>query len=159
MTRRRAWIAVQVIFVAAVLAFLGFALRDSWADAGPRLRDADLVDLAIATVLLAVYYCLFVVGWQWILRELRIRVSYSVALQAEMASMLAKYVPGGVWTPAARVVWLRKTGVQAATPLVVSSMLLEAGRSAISGVLVFAAGAPLPGGGAAPPVFPPVLSA
>ena len=30
--------------------------------------------------------------------------SYRAALQAEMVSMLAKYVPGGVWTPAARVV-------------------------------------------------------
>ena len=32
-----------------------------------------------------------------------IRIPYRVALQAEMVSMLAKYVPGGVWTPAARV--------------------------------------------------------
>jgi uncharacterized membrane protein YbhN (UPF0104 family) len=140
MTRRRLWIAAQIAFVVALIGFLGFALRDAWADAAPRLRDADLVDLAIAVVLLAVYYCLFVVGWQLILRVLRIRVSYSVALQAEMASMLAKYVPGGVWTPAARVVWLRKTGVNEPTPLVVSSILLEAGLSAVSGVLVFVAG-------------------
>jgi glycosyltransferase 2 family protein len=140
MSRHRLWIAAQIAFVVALIAFLGFALRDAWADAAPRLRDADLVDLAVAVVLLAVYYCLFVVGWQLILRVLRIRVSYSVALQAEMASMLAKYVPGGVWTPAARVVWLRKTGVNEPTPLVVSSILLEAGLSAVSGVLVFVAG-------------------
>lgn len=140
MTKRRLWIAAQLTFLLAVVGFLGYALRDAWADAAPRLRDADVVDLAIATVLLAVYYCLFVVGWQWILRTLRVRVSYDVALQAEMASMLAKYVPGGVWTPAARVVWLRKTGVAAPTPVVVSSILLEAGLSAVSGVLVFLAG-------------------
>jgi uncharacterized membrane protein YbhN (UPF0104 family) len=140
MTRRRFWIAAQLAFVAALLVFLSFALRDAWSEAAPRLRDADPVELALATVLLAVYYCLFVVGWQWILRALDVRVSYSVALQAEMASMLAKYVPGGIWTPAARVVWLRKTGTSAATPVVVSSILLEAGLSAVSGVLVFAAG-------------------
>ena len=150
MTRRHAWIAVQVAFVVAVLVFLGFAFRDAWADARPRLRDANLGDLAIATVLLAAYYCLFVVGWQWILRALDVRVSYAVALQAEMASMLAKYVPGGVWTPAARVVWLRKTGVTAATSLVVSSILLEAGLSAISGVLVFVVGLAIIGGADAP---------
>jgi glycosyltransferase 2 family protein len=149
-TRRRLWIAAQLAFVLALIAFLGFALRDAWADAAPRLRNADLVDLAIAIVLLAVYYCLFVVGWQWILRALRVRVSYAVALQAEMASMLAKYVPGGVWTPAARVVWLRKTGVNAATPLVVSSILLEAGLSAVSGVLVFLAGLAMIGDADAP---------
>jgi glycosyltransferase 2 family protein len=150
MSRGRLWIAAQVVFVVALVAFLGFALRDAWADAAPRLRDADLVDLVIAVVLLAVYYCLFVVGWQWILRALRIRVSYDVALQAEMASMLAKYVPGGVWTPAARVVWLRKTGVNEPTPLVVSSILLEAGLSAVAGVLVFLAGLVLIGDADAP---------
>jgi glycosyltransferase 2 family protein len=150
MTRHRLWIAAQLVFVAAVLGFLGYALRDAWADAAPRLRQADVVDLAIATCLLTVYYCLFVVGWQWILRALRVRVSYDVALQAEMASMLAKYVPGGVWTPAARVVWLRKTGVHAPTPLVVSSILLEAGLSALSGVLVFLAGLTLIGDADAP---------
>ena len=150
MTRRHAWIAVQIAFVIAVLVFLGFAFRDAWAEAKPRLRDADVVDLAVATVLLGIYYCLFVVGWQWILRALEIRVGYAVALQAEMASMLAKYVPGGVWTPAARVVWLRKAGTNAPTPLVVSSILLEAGLSAISGVLVFVLGLAIIGGADAP---------
>jgi uncharacterized membrane protein YbhN (UPF0104 family) len=149
-TRRRLWIAAQLAFVAAVLVFLGFALEEAWRDAAPRLRNADPVDLAIATVLLGAYYCMFVVGWQWILRALDIRVSYGVALQAEMASMLAKYVPGGIWTPAARVVWLRKSGVQAATPVVVSSILLEAGLSAVSGVLVFAAGLAFVGDSDAP---------
>src|SRR4029450_6977430 len=102
MTRHRLWIAAQLLFVVALVVFLGYALRDSWADAGPRLRDADPVDLAIAFVLLAIYYLLFVVGWQWILRALSVRVSYSVALQSEMASVLAKYVPGGICTPSAR---------------------------------------------------------
>jgi uncharacterized membrane protein YbhN (UPF0104 family) len=150
MTKRRLWIAAQLAFVVALVGFLGFALRDAWADAAPRLRSADIADLAVATVLLAAYYCLFVVGWQWILRVLRVRVSYDIALQAEMASMLAKYVPGGVWTPAARVVWLRKTGVTAPTPVLVSSILLEAGLSAMSGVLVFLAGLALIGDADAP---------
>jgi glycosyltransferase 2 family protein len=150
MTRRRAWIAAQLLFVGAVVVFLGFFLRDTWADAAPRIRDADVGDLLIATALLAAYYCLFVVGWQWILRALDVRVSYSVALQAEMASMLAKYVPGGIWTPAARVVWLRKAGIGAATPLVLSSILLEAGLSAVSGVFVFFAGLAIIGDADAP---------
>jgi len=150
MTRRRLWIAAQLLFVVALVVFLGYALRDSWADAGPRLRDADPVDLAIAFVLMAIYYLLFVVGWQWILRALSVRVSYSVALQSEMASMLAKYVPGGIWTPAARVFWLKKAGTDAATPVIVSSILLEAGLSAVSGVLVFGAGLAIVGDADAP---------
>lgn len=150
MNRRRAWIAAQLLFVVALVVFLAFALRGTWADAGPRIRDADVRDLLIATVLVGAYYCLFVVGWQWILRALDVRVSYDVALQSEMASMLAKYVPGGIWTPAARVVWLRKAGIDAATPLILSSILLEAGLSAVSGVGVFVAGLAIIGGAEAP---------
>ena len=150
MTKRRIWIATQLAFVAAIFVFLGYGLHDAWADALPRIRDADLGDLVIATLLMAAYYCLFVVGWQWILRALRIHVTYSVALQSEMASMLAKYLPGGIWTPAARILWLKKAGVEAATPVVVSSILLEAGLSAISGVLVFALGVAMIGSVDAP---------
>ena len=83
--RRRLLVGLQLGFVAVVLGFLGWALRDTWADAAPRLRDADASDLAIALVLLAGYYLLFVLGWQWILRALAIETTYSVALQAEMA--------------------------------------------------------------------------
>jgi uncharacterized membrane protein YbhN (UPF0104 family) len=56
-----------------------------------------------------------------------------------MASMLAKYVPGGVWTPVARVVWLRRAGGVQQTSVVLSSILLEAGLSAVAGVAVFVA--------------------
>jgi hypothetical protein len=64
-------------------------------------------------------------------------VPYGVALQAEMVSMLAKYLPGGVWTPAARTVALRRSAGVTDTPTVLASILVEAGLSAISGVIVF----------------------
>jgi hypothetical protein len=133
-------VGLQVAFVAVVLAFLGWALRDVWSDAIPRLADADPLILAAALLVLAAYYCLFVVGWQWILAAFGIRVPYRLALQAEMASMLAKYVPGGVWTPLARIMWLRRAGKVESTSLVLSSILLEAGLSAVAGILVFTGG-------------------
>jgi uncharacterized membrane protein YbhN (UPF0104 family) len=111
-----------------------------WAEALPRLRDADPLLLAAALLVLAAYYLLFAVGWWWLLAAFRIRVPYGIALQAEMASMLAKYVPGGVWTPLARIVWLRRAGGVDDTSFVVSSILLEAGLSAVSGILVFTVG-------------------
>ena len=138
--RRRVLVGLQLAFVAVVLAFLGWTLRDVWSDAIPRLADADPLTLAAALLVLAAYYCLFVVGWQWILAAFGIRIAYGLALQAEMASMLAKYVPGGVWTPLARIVWLRRTGGIQDTSLVLSSILLEAGLSAVAGILVFTAG-------------------
>jgi glycosyltransferase 2 family protein len=137
--RRFVVIGVQIAFVAIVLAFLGWALRGAWADALPRLRHADPWILVAALAVLAAYYLLFVLGWQWILAALGVRLGYGTALQAEMASMLAKYVPGGVWTPLARIFWLRRSGESVATSLVVSSILLEAGLSAVAGVLVFVA--------------------
>jgi hypothetical protein len=114
-------------------------MRDVWADAAPRLRHADVTDLALATAIIAAYYAVFVLGWQRILAAYGIRVPYRVALQAEMLSMLAKYVPGGVWTPAARVVALRRFGVKD-TQVVLASVLLEAGLSAVAGVGVFLLG-------------------
>ena len=133
-------VGLQIAFVAVVLAFLSWALRDVWSDAIPRLADADPLTLAAALLVLAAYYCLFVVGWQWILAAFGIRVPYRLALQAEMASMLAKYVPGGVWTPLARIMWLRRAGKVESTSLVLSSILLEAGLSAVAGILVFTGG-------------------
>ncbi|MGH3093816.1 MAG: hypothetical protein ACRDOG_16020, partial [Gaiellaceae bacterium] len=65
--RRGVLIAAQLVFVAVVLASLGYALRDVWSDALPRLRDADVAVLFASLGVLAAYYFLFVVGWQWIL--------------------------------------------------------------------------------------------
>jgi uncharacterized membrane protein YbhN (UPF0104 family) len=138
--RRRVLVGVQLAFLVAALAFLGYALRDAWADAIPRLQDADPFFLVAALAVLAAYYLLFVVGWQWILAAFGIRIAYRLALQAEMASMLAKYIPGGVWTPLARIVWLRRAGGIHDTSFVLSSILLEAGLSAVAGILVFIAG-------------------
>jgi uncharacterized membrane protein YbhN (UPF0104 family) len=134
--RRKLFIALQITALVVFLGFLVYALQDAWHEAGPLLRDADPVDLTLAFVLLAVYYLIFVLGWIWILSALGVRVTYRVALQSEMVSMLAKYIPGGVWTPAARVVSLRRHGITA-TPTVLGSIALEAGLSAVAGVLVF----------------------
>jgi glycosyltransferase 2 family protein len=147
--RRGVVVGLQLAALAVFLAALGWALRDVWADAAPRLRNADVVDLGLALAVLAAYYLVFVLGWMRILAAYEIRIPYRVALQAEMLSMLAKYVPGGVWTPAARVVALRRFGVRD-TPVVLATILLEAGLSAIAGVGVFAFGLAFVGGADAP---------
>jgi uncharacterized membrane protein YbhN (UPF0104 family) len=146
---RRAVVALELTALAIFLGALGWALRDVWADAAPRLRHASLVDLGIALAVLAAYYLVFVLGWMRILAAYGIKIQYRVALQAEMLSMLAKYVPGGVWTPAARVVALRRFGIKD-TPVVLATILLEAGLSALAGVGVFVVGLAFVGGADAP---------
>ena len=146
---RRVYVTLELIGLAVLLGALGWALRDVWADARPRLRHADISDLALAVAIVAAYYLVFVLGWLRILAVNGIRIPYRVALQAEMLSMLAKYVPGGVWTPTARVVALRRFGVRE-TPVVLASILLEAGLSAVAGVGVFLVGLVIIGGADVP---------
>jgi uncharacterized membrane protein YbhN (UPF0104 family) len=136
---RWAVVGVQVGLVAVLLGLLAYFVRGAWNEAGDRISDANPLDLGLAVVWLAAYYLLFVIGWIWILAAWGVKLPYRNALQAEMVSMLAKYIPGGVWTPAARVVAVRRAGITD-TPLVLSSVLLEAGLSAVAGVLVFLAG-------------------
>ena len=146
---KRVYVTLELIGLAVLLGALAYALRDVWAEAAPLLKDADLSDLAIATAIVAAYYLVFVLGWLRILAAYGIRIPYRVALQAEMLSMLAKYIPGGVWTPTARVVALRRFGIKE-TPVVLASILLEAGLSAVAGVIVFVVGLVIIGGADVP---------
>jgi uncharacterized membrane protein YbhN (UPF0104 family) len=129
--------ALQAILIAATVALCAWAVVDQWHKAGPRLAHAKPVFVALAFLMIAVYYLVFILGWIRMLDAWRIRVPYQVALQAEMVSMLAKYLPGGVWTPAARAIALRRSAGVTDTPTVLASILVEAGLSAISGVIVF----------------------
>jgi uncharacterized membrane protein YbhN (UPF0104 family) len=132
----RVIVASQLVILAVFLGSVGWAMRGSFKDAGDDLRNADPVLFVLACVVLAIYYLVFVLGWMRILWDWGIHISYPAALRAEMVSMLAKYIPGGVWTPAARVVAARRAGVTDAA-LVTVSILVEAGISAVAGVVVF----------------------
>jgi uncharacterized membrane protein YbhN (UPF0104 family) len=134
--RPRLFAGIQIAAAAVLLAVLAYEFSGAVRDAWPRLRHADLKLVLLAHALLALYYLLFVLGWQAILRAYGIRLGYRAVLGAEMLSMLAKYVPGGVWTPAARTVSLRRTAGVTETATVLASILLEAVLSAVSGVIV-----------------------
>jgi glycosyltransferase 2 family protein len=129
-------VAGELVVFLVFFGSVGWAVRGSFHDAADDLRNANPALFALACVAVAGYYLIFVLGWMRILADWDIRLSYPAALRAEMVSMLAKYVPGGVWTPAARVVAARRAGVTDGA-LVAASMLLEAGISAVAGVIVF----------------------
>src|SRR5437868_7136527 len=138
---RRLLGAIQLGLLAVFFGSLGWALRGSIHAAAHDLDNANLTLFGLGCAALGGYYLAFVLGWIRILAEWGIQLSYPVALRAEMISMLAKYIPGGIWTPAARVVAARRAGVTDAA-LVTSSMLLEAGLSAVAGVIVFVVALP-----------------
>jgi glycosyltransferase 2 family protein len=139
-TRKRVILALQVALLAAMLVFLTVEVRSSWDDLQPRLEEMRVGHVAIAAAILAAYYLVFVVGWVGILRAFGMRIGYPDAVGAEMLSMLAKYIPGGVWTPAARVVACKRIGLPPGP--VLASVGYEAGLSAIAGVIVFALALP-----------------
>ena len=136
-THRRVSLALQLIIVVATVAFCVWAVRGEWSKAAPLLQHAQLGYVAVAFLTVAVYYLVFIIGWIKMLDAWGIHTPYRPALQAEMVSMLAKYLPGGVWTPAARTVALRKSAGVTETPTVLASIFVEALLSAISGVIVF----------------------
>jgi uncharacterized membrane protein YbhN (UPF0104 family) len=138
--RRKLIVALQALLVTAMVVFVVIEFRSSWSELRGRLEDIRMVNVAGATALLATYYCVFVLGWMAILRAFGMRLGYRGALGAEMVSMLAKYIPGGVWTPAARVVACRRMGLPGGP--VLASIGYEAGLSAIAGVAVFAVALP-----------------
>jgi uncharacterized membrane protein YbhN (UPF0104 family) len=129
--------ALQVVVLLVVVGCCAWAVHSEWSKAGSAIEDANVAWLALSVGLVAVYYLVFILGWIRMLASWNIRVSYRAALQSEMVSMLAKYVPGGVWTPAARTVALRRYGGVTDTPTVLASILVEAALSAIAGVIVF----------------------
>jgi glycosyltransferase 2 family protein len=132
----RVFLAIQLGMFAVFFGFVGWAVHGSLRAAGDDLRNADPLLFALGCGALAVYYLVFVLGWMRILADWDMHISYPAALRAEMVSMLAKYVPGGVWTPAARVVAARRAGITDGA-LVTVSILVEAGISAVAGVVVF----------------------
>jgi len=139
-SRHRRLIGVaQLVLLAVFFGIFGWGLRGTFGSAERDLHHSNLAYFGLACAALAAYYLVFVLGWKWILAEWGIHISYPVALRSEMVSMLAKYIPGGVWTPAARVVAARRAGVTDAW-LVTASMLLEAGLAAVSGVIVLVLG-------------------
>jgi hypothetical protein len=129
--------ALQAALVLVTLAFCTWAVRNEWSKAEDLLRNAHPGSFALALAAVTVYYLVFILGWIRMLGEWAITVPYRVALQSEMVSMLAKYLPGGVWTPAARTIALRRAGGVTETPTVLASILVEAALSAISGVMLF----------------------
>lgn len=132
----RVVVAVQLVVLVVFFVSIGVALRGSFSDAGDDLRNANPGYFVLGCVAIAAYYLVFVFGWIRILADWGHVISYPAALRAEMVSTLAKYIPGGVWTPAARVVAARRAGIDDAA-LVTVSILVEAGISAVAGVIVF----------------------
>ena len=95
--RSRPWLyrTLQAAAIVATIAFCTLAIVSEWGKASGPVENANLIDVGLALAAIAAYYLVFIFGWIRILDAWGIKIGYRVALQAEMVSMLAKYVPGG----------------------------------------------------------------
>jgi glycosyltransferase 2 family protein len=136
--RRHGLYVVQIVaLVVFGFFFLRQVIRD-WNAISAQLETLNLWWVVASLVVITVYYLVFILGWRIILHEFGNRITYRQAVTADVVSMLAKYVPGGVWAPAARVVMCRRYGLPPGP--VLASVGYEAGLAAISGVIVFLLG-------------------
>jgi glycosyltransferase 2 family protein len=136
--RRHGLYVVQIVaLVVFGFFFLRQVIRD-WNAISAQLETLNLWWVVASLVVITVYYLVFILGWRIILHEFGNRVSYRQAVMADVVSMLAKYVPGGVWAPAARVMMCKRYGLPPGP--VLASVGYEAGLAAVSGVIVFLLG-------------------
>ena len=136
---RLAWLAL----LAAVAAWL---VATRWADMADLVADARPLALAgvlAASVLLLVPNALF---WSTALRSLGENVGTGPVLHAASRTLMARYLPGGVWYAAGRSVLLVGRGVRPTALVAVSGLELGLGAptALVVGGLLLAGDSALP---------------
>ncbi len=138
-TARLAWLAL----LAAVSTWL---VATRWADMADLVADARLVALLgvlAASTLLLVPNALF---WSTALRSLGENVGTGPVMHAASRTILARYLPGGVWYAAGRSVLLVDRGVRPTALVAVSGLELGLGAptALVVGGLLLAGDSALP---------------
>ena len=142
--RRPVWIAVQVLFVAAVLWFAGRAFVGQWGGVRALLADArpswGMVLLSYVPVLIA--YALLIQVWRGMLTAWGEggRLGTWPATRIWFVSNLGRYLPGKVWQIATMGVMAQRRGV---SPVAAagSSLVVNLANVASGFVVVLATGA------------------
>lgn len=140
--RKRIWLAVQVVFGAAALWFVGRAVVTYWHDVREGLRAVTpawgLILLSGALVLGA--YAVLIQTWRVMLAswEGRMPIAFGQAARIWFVSNLGRYVPGKIWQIAAMSALAQERGVSpvAAT----GSALIVNLANILSGCVVALAG-------------------
>ena len=122
-TARLAWMALLVALAVWLVATRWSAMADLVADA----RPGPLLVVLAGSCLLLVPNSLF---WSLTLRSLGEDVATGTVLNASARTLLARYLPGGVWYAAGRSVLLAGRGVRPSALVAVSGMELGLGPPA-----------------------------
>lgn len=146
-TGRKAWVAAQWLFAAALIWYAVRSLGGQWDEVGARLRglrpDWLLIGAASGLTLLA--YALLIEGWRRLIAAAGERLAWADAAVIWLAGNLGKYVPGKVWSIVAMSAMAAERGV---TPAVAagSSIVMQLVTIAAGAAVVVASGGAVPGG-------------
>ena len=119
--------AARLAWLALLVAAAAWLVTTRWSDMADLVADARplaLLGVLAASVLLLVPNALF---WTLALRSLGENVATGTVLHAASRTLLARYLPGGVWYAAGRSVLLAGRGVRPSALVAVSGLELGLG--------------------------------
>lgn len=107
---------LRVVLAVVVVAFIGYALVDSWAAVREALQRIGLGAPSIAVVLMTASGLAQFVAWRFVLAAYGTPLPWSRELLATwVVSQVAKYVPGSVWPAVVQAQFARRHGIPTAT--------------------------------------------
>jgi len=100
-----------ILFVAAIIFYLGFKLYRSWNEIPFQQIQFNYYWAFISFLGLAASFVCTIIGWQRILSSLNQRISFKKSWWVVTGSYLAKYIPGHVWVIGGRMYLCKKEGI------------------------------------------------
>ena len=102
---------VGILFVAAIIFYLGYKLYSSWNDIPFEQIRVNYYWAGISFLGLSASFICTIIGWQRILSSLNQRIGFKKSWWVVTGSYLAKYIPGHVWVIGGRMYLCKKEGI------------------------------------------------
>ena len=125
---------LQYLFASAILFFLVRNLYINWEQLDVHQFKLNLPLLFISSILVVLHFSIAVFGWQLILRELDVKLSFPKCFRIWFYSMMGKYLPGKVWAIVGRAYFAEKEGIT--KKQTITSMFIEVALGTISAAIV-----------------------
>lgn len=134
-TRANTQTIITSVVVGLILFFLVRYLYNNWREVSTFDFTFRYSALSISIAVLFVFFFLRVYAWQAILKKMQIALPLSTCLKVAFLSMMAKYLPGKVWTVLGKVYLSDKEGVPKAEAF--ASVVIEIVLEIIASIFFF----------------------
>lgn len=137
---------IKFFITLLILICMGVLLAEQWSKIQSLDLRPDFALLSLATTGVVFIFFLDALGWHLILRALGHCPPVSLSINIWILSSLTRYLPGGIWGYASRIVLCRKLNIDLAAAgisLYLETLLLATSALAVGMPAVFAAGGAL----------------